>query len=385
MQDDNSKVKFAAIKSAMELKEDVLVPQMIENLKYAKYSNASIQALSQMGDVAVIGLGRAFKKTGQSTELMIKILNVLGEIASEKSIALLVEKLGHADKNIVNETMKTLRMCKYTVDETFFDKIIASIEQNVSNTSWLLAALDEIGAYEFSDELKFSVGNIIEKNNDLLYSLLSLIYDDQSIALVRENIEKGTADSIGYAIELLDVFMAEELKQFIFPILDDISLEDKLQKLQVLFPREVLSETEVLIALINKDYNQIDRWTKACSMRCLASVGTEKVSNDIIAQMFNKDKMLRETAAWFVFNNDKTHFETVLERIDKDVKDEWNNTFSSDFSLRLKFDKVLFLKQMLLFKDIPELMIKELVDDMSSQVLKKGETVIEKENMSTLR
>ena len=381
LHDENAKVRLAAINSASVLQEATLVPRMIENLKYPKFSNATIHAISQMGDNAVIALGRAFKKTGQSSELMLKILNILGEIASEKSIALLVEKLEYRDENIVAETMKILSACKYKVSSAFVDKIITSIEQNVSNTSWLKAALDEIGEYKYSENLKQSIQNIIDNNNDLLYSLLALIYDEQSIALVRENIDKGTADSIGYAIELLDVFIAEELKQFVFPILDDIPTEDKLKKLQVLFPREPLSDVEVLLSLVNKDYNQIDRWTKACAMMCLANAdNVNTVYKDITAQLFNSDTLLRETAAWFIYKKDPAFFERLSDRIDKDIYNVLIDTFSSDEILPLKFDKVLFLKEMKLFNGIPEIVLKQIVDDMQTLPLESGK-VVEEGNM----
>ncbi|MBK7653674.1 MAG: hypothetical protein IPJ20_27300 [Flammeovirgaceae bacterium] len=57
--------------------------------------------------------------------------------------------------------------------------------------------------------------------------LLAMLYDTRSIQLVKENIESGIAEGVTYAVELMDVFLSEQLKQQVIPVIDDLSVSEK--------------------------------------------------------------------------------------------------------------------------------------------------------------
>ncbi len=67
--------------------------------------------------------------------------------------------------------------------------------------------------------------------------LLTMLYDTRSIQLVKENIDSGTTEGITYAIELLDVFLSEQLKQRVIPLLDDLSTTERINRLDNFYPR----------------------------------------------------------------------------------------------------------------------------------------------------
>ena len=64
--------------------------------------------------------------------------------------------------------------------------------------------------------------------------LLMLLYDNDSVRLVKKNLESGTPDGIGYAMELLDAFLDEELKVKIKRLLDNESDIEKVKKMDFL-------------------------------------------------------------------------------------------------------------------------------------------------------
>jgi hypothetical protein len=67
--------------------------------------------------------------------------------------------------------------------------------------------------------------------------LLAMLYDTRSIQLVKENIDSGTSEGITYAVELLDVFLSDQLKQRVIPVLDDLTDNERINKLDYYFPR----------------------------------------------------------------------------------------------------------------------------------------------------
>ena len=60
----------------------------------------------------------------------------------------------------------------------------------------------------------------------------------------------------------------------------------------------------VLKFLINRDFTQSNRWTKAC---VLFQIGILKIADfklDLIAQLFNPDTLIREVSAWALYQID---------------------------------------------------------------------------------
>lgn len=98
--------------------------------------------------------------------------------------------------------------------------------------------------------------------------LLSLLTNLESISgISAKTCGSGTSEGIGFAIELLDLFVAEELKPKLFPLLEDTPIAEKIDRLQVHFPRQNFDTLEILKQIINRDYNQINKWTKVRNIR----------------------------------------------------------------------------------------------------------------------
>ena len=97
--------------------------------------------------------------------------------------------------------------------------------------------MQEVGDEGFSAQIKSSLRWEIQNDIEHIYMLLTMLYDTRSIQLVKENIDSGTAEGITYAIELLDVFLSEQLKKRVIPILDDLTIAERTNRLEEFYPR----------------------------------------------------------------------------------------------------------------------------------------------------
>ena len=61
-------------------------------------------------------------------------------------------------------------------------------------------------------------------NNCLMniFKLLGLLYPREDIIRAYQNIKAGTKESVAYAFELLDNILKKEIKDFLFPIIEDL-------------------------------------------------------------------------------------------------------------------------------------------------------------------
>jgi AAA family ATP:ADP antiporter len=369
LRDQDPKVRNEALLTARRVKRPETWPVLIELISSPAYSHQSISALKEAGEPALAVLEGAFHKSGQSDLVMLKIIQIMGHIGGQAGLELLWKKVDYPDKRIVKQILYSLRYINYRAKGREVVAVKDLLDTEMSKTMWNIAALDELPEEPHFVYLRQALEEEIRENYDQMTLLLALLYDPQSVQLVRENILAATPDSIQYALELLDLFVDQDLKPKLIPLLDDTRTSEKLEKLQVYFPRESYNPVQVINYILNRDFNFNNRWSKVCAVHASAYLPDFRVSRGLISQVFNQDKLLQETSAWVIYNKDKTVYQTITERIpgkDKRFLDSsiQNNQLLDglDDGFFLAIEMVLFIKALPAFKDIPGNLLSDLTD-----------------------
>jgi ATP:ADP antiporter, AAA family len=380
MRDPDPKVRYEALLTARKVKRQETWGVLIELLSSPLYAHHAAAALKEAGVQILPTLEAAFHKSGQNDLVMLKIIQIMGHIPGDESLQMLWKKIDYPDKRVVKQILYSLRYINYraTGREELAVKDLLDVE--MSKTMWNLAALDELPEEPHFHFLKDALREEIRDNYDHLTLLLSLLYDPESVQLVKENVEAGTPDSIQYAMELLDLFVDQDLKPKIIPLLDDTSTASKLEKLQLFFPRENYNPVQVINYILNRDFNFNNRWTKVCAVHATAYMPDFRVSRGLISQMFNSDKLLQETTAWVIFNKDRHAYETISERLpyrDKRFLDsaiENNQLLDGlDDGFFLFIEMVMLIKKIPVFDHIQGKVLSDLSDKIQPITLKAEE------------
>ncbi len=353
LRDFEPRVKIEAIKLAEEFKKAELAPALVDLLSSDLYVNHTYHTLITLGEEVLDALDLYFYKTGIEVQTLVRIVRIFGKIGGKEAIPYLLAKLGHHKREVVLETVRSLRLCNYRSAEEDLIRLNQVLENVIETTAWNLAASASIIEEEVGTDLKEAIQEELSSNFDLIFELLSLSYEPQSIFQIRENLESGTAEGVNFALELLDLVVAEELKPRLFPLLDDISLDEKIKLLQNFFPLQKIESVELLYAMINRDYNKMNNWTKACAMKAFWKLGLKEISDDLIAQLFNPDPLLRELAARLVHNTEPARYEEVFSRIPEEIRDELNRIIErgSD-EYHLLFSKIQYFRKLHHFRKI---------------------------------
>ncbi|MFM8911493.1 MAG: hypothetical protein ACKOE6_01080, partial [Flammeovirgaceae bacterium] len=311
------------------------------------------------------------------------LIQIIGHIGGKEGMPLLWKKIDYPDKRIVRQILYSLRLINYRAEgrEALHVKELLDVE--MSKTLWNLAALDEIPEEPHYSFLREALREEIRDNYDHLTLLLSLLYEPESVQLVRTNVELGTPDSIQYALELLDLFVEQDLKPKLIPLLDDSSTKDKLEKLQIFFPRESYNPVQTINYILNRDFNFNNRWTKVCAVHATAYLANFRVSRGLISQIFNQDKLLQETTAWVVYNKNKEEYYKIAERLpykDKKFLDSslQNNQLLDglDDGFFLGIEMVMLIKKLPAFHGISGKILSDLADKIMPITLKPGERIL---------
>ncbi len=382
LRDADPRVRFEALLTARKTKRQEAWPVLIEMLSSPLYGHHAAAALVGAGDIVLPTLEAAFHKSGQSDMVMLKIVQIMGRIGGDRALQLLWRKADYPDKRIVKQILYSLRYINYRAKDREIRDVFGLLDTEISKTMWNLAALEELPEEPAFKFLREALREEIAQNYDQITMLLSILYDPQSVELVRENIESGDPDNIAFAMELLDLFIDPELKPKLVPLLDDSSTEEKLHQLQLYYPRESYTPIQVINYLLNRDFNLNNRWTKVCAVHASAFMPDFRISRGLIAQVFNTDRLLQETAAWVVYQKDRKLFVEIRERLpqrDKkflDASIENNELLDGlDDGFFLEIEMVMFIKQLPVFTDIHGSMICDLADKITPVELMAGETL----------
>ena len=370
LKDANLKVRMEAIETSRILKRHETWNVLIDMLDSEKFGHASSAALVAAGEEVLHHLESAFHKSGQSDKIKMAVVRIMGKIGGDEAEKLLLKKIDFPDKRIVYEMLNGFGYEDFNATGNQAQIIITLIEDEIGKTVWNMAALTELPKEEQYNDLRQAFKEEIGHNYEQIFLLLSLIYDTESVSLVKENILSETSEGIAYGIELLDMFINTELKSKLFPLVDDISVAEKIRALENFFPREKFEPLRLLNNILNRDFNQLSRWIKACALYNLAFQKDYEPDFAVIAHIFNDDRLLREVAAWLLYHRTPNKFEQVIERVNQEEQDELIETIAHNQledglndGYFLLVEIVMFLKQIKVFSHINGAQLCDLADN----------------------
>lgn len=376
--DNDANVRQTAIKTAMKKNSPEVIRALVENLSNPLFSNQAADALVMVGGKALNILDASFYRTGQSALALNQIVQIIGRIGGQHAKELLWSKIDYPDKVVVSKVLLALGEAGFKATEGQGPRIRYAIENDIGDMAWNLGAITELGSSGFAkgveDALRAEIVNDIEH----VYMLLGMLYDTRSIQLVKENIESGTVEGTAFAIELLDVFLSDQLKARVIPCLDELSDQERIRRLGDFYPRMSLDEKLVLKFILNREFTQANRWTKASVIR---QIGTEKIPDfnlDLIAQLFNPDPLIREMAAWSLYQISPEEYESNMARFEPEVKHAMDTVVIPDHpqAHHSIFDRIQFYRELELFESISGLSLSFLADWSSEMVLTEGESMV---------
>ncbi|HET8858794.1 hypothetical protein [Marivirga sp.] len=382
LKDANMAVRMTAIETARILKRHETWNILIDMLGDVKYGHAASSALVAAGSQVLHHLESAFHKSGQPDRIKMAVVRIMSKIDGEEAENLLLKKIDYPDKRIVYEMLNGFGYEDFNAKGNQAQIIASLIENEIGKTVWNLAALQELPKEKEYETLRVAFKEEVGHNYEQIFLLLSLIYDTESVSLVKENILSETSDGIAYGIELMDMFIDSELKSKLFPLVDDISVNEKVKALDNFFPREQFEPLRLINNILNRDFNQISRWIKACALYNLAFQKDYEPDYAIISHVFNKDRLLQEVATWLLYHKKPAVFEKVIERVAQEDQDELINTISHNQledglndGYFLLVEIVMFLKQINIFKQINGAQLCDLADNTKVIRMKAGDRI----------
>jgi len=237
IRDDSLEVSRYAMESAAKLMKREYVPVLIEKLVDPLARVDARLALEKYGGKITGTLTDYLGDSDEDIGLRKEILTVLSGINDQEAVDYLMWELADNREEMSTELIDALNRIRASrADLHFPERIVrGEIFKKLKDYCTALIAQYEITAAKAAGEKKKH--QITPQMSKLLmdiFKLLGMIYPHEDIMKSYQNIRTGTKDSVAYAVELLDNLLPKEIKEVLFPIVEDLSFTQKAERWRLL-------------------------------------------------------------------------------------------------------------------------------------------------------
>jgi hypothetical protein len=352
LRDNNPESKRLAIYMIGKFRMPDMIPEVCDCLGIQGLEKDSIAVLASFGKLAQDSLFRMFLSSSGNIVVSKAIMRLIGQMGGKENTDFLFARLWSNSRWIRELAADELVACSYKADEAGKDKLNQLVSEIIGMLAWNISArasLEKSGHNLLSEVIKKETASW----NSFLFNVLSVAYEKSSVEKIRANIESGTVASVNYALEMIDIVIDESIKAKLISLIDVVPDEEKLKNLHQFYPGEVPPFERLIEDILNRDYNLISIWAKACALRTLTSIPSSNLEESVLALLFSPEKILREEAALLVGRTGSGLFGNVSSRLGKKQSEDAVRIISGNFAKEeLLFEKTVFLSGM--FSGIPE-------------------------------
>jgi hypothetical protein len=222
----------------------------------------------------------------------------------------------------------------------------------------VLAAMGDVSGDSGPAEIDSALAQEVGACRRNLLLLLSLLHPTRVIQRAQIDLDLPSGQKRAQALEVLDNLISRDLKDLTFPLVDDFSAEERCKLLCGKFPQVRLSREHRIRDLALQPSSALSAWTTACVFFGVGRVGGASWSVETAAGLANPDPVVRETAAWALFQLDPVAFRersgALLSDSSPLVVKTCQACLSRENHVLLTIEKVLILKSVDIFADTPE-------------------------------
>lgn len=322
-----------------------MLPEVCECLNIPGLETDASSVLKSFGSSAENELIRFYLVSSGNANTSKTILRLLGKINTKESLGFLFARLWSNSRQLKEVALKCLIDCDFKPTGEENDRLHQFISDIVGLMTWNLTA--KICLEKSNDTVLLEVMNKeINRWKRFLFNILSITYDSGSITKIRENLESETVESVNFALEMIDIVIDDSIKPKLISLLDFVPDEEKLKNLYHFFPSEVPEYNKLLEDIINRDYNLLSIWTKACALRNLKEIEGENMAETVVALLFSPEGILQEEAAKLIARSSQELYKSASHRIPDSTKKRLDKIISGETNENeLIFEKIKFLSK----------------------------------------
>jgi len=235
LEDKSPDVLKYAISSAARLKAREYIPALVKQLNHPQTREDASTALRQYGPKIIGTLTDYLSDPDELIGIKKAIPPILAHFASQESLDFLILELEANQDEIEMELVDALEQIREENPNITFPE--GQIRKKIlENILLCYKRLLNTPKSSQTEQVRDSSGLFEHQSPRLtnIFKLLSLIYPHQDMMKTYQTLRTGTKDSVAYALEMLDNSLKKELTTVIFPLLEDMSDQERRKRIRYL-------------------------------------------------------------------------------------------------------------------------------------------------------
>ena len=324
-----------------------MLPEVCECLNIQGLEADAAAVLRAFGSTASEELVRFYLVSSGNINSSKTIIRLLSHLPQSEDSGFLFSRLWSNSRQLKELALQCLRDSNFRLTAEDRERINQLISEIAGIITWTLSARrfmeknnDGILLNEINKELN--------RWSAFLLNLLTVAYDPAAVTRIRKNLEFETVESVHYAHAIIDIIVDESVKAKVIYLLDIIPDDEKLKNLKRFYPVEIREYDRLLEEILNRDYNLISIWTKACVLRKIREIKDPEIAESVIALLFSPENLLQEEAVRLLARSDIKLYKSVYSRIPYLTRRHLDRIIEGEIDVKeLLFDKVEFLRSCL--------------------------------------
>ena len=371
-------VQKAAIIACGSIQNPKLIEPLFQLIDIKPLKKAAIDSLSRIGDPVLEYLimpGFREKHEDESIKLYSRIG---GQTVAQ---ILISDYLPDALSGTLDEVLKALN--RLNPDLKNYQSIISKKLDEELVYSFLCLKMISINSAAGDYELLTSALNHeVDNSKNRLFQLLGFIYDRNIVYKAKVACSSPDKEKRANAMEYLENDIDRDLKMKLFPLLEEIPLDQKLSALSKVFPQIAdFAIHNLHFIILQQNNNPFLPWTKAVALyKCADQEGLETLD----FYLHSQNKLLSECAAHCLkyHHSNTTH---IHRKISSNMKHEniHGHTLHSEKESMLEIEKILILKSANMFAATPENILVGIAGIAREERKRKGENIFVKDDLGS--
>ncbi len=376
LEDERPDVRRAALAACGEIQQPKLIRPVVRHLQYLKSVAHAIDTLKKMGPRAVEELEEILNtEAANNAQWKVGLIRALCDITTAQALEVLQRQF---ERENSTELLTIMAATFVKQDDHFIkllnrDRIEQLVNQTCQNYYTNLHKVHVLERTTFIGRLKETILAAMEEKMEYLFHLIYLLYPSRSLGKLHLIFQPGNTSGRADAMELLDSLLPTRLKEKIFPILEDVSIKDRLAKVSTIYTFRNASITDHLDELM-RPQPYIKSWIRVVTIHKVMALlkpfyGSEMGRRFFLQEGIDPERLINNIESSLRLSNNSLVREIALEALCNihvdishqlaqqyaDDPDEYVRHYAQSFlkgkAMSFTIEKILLLKGIDLFAD----------------------------------
>lgn len=292
LNDRSPDVQAAAIEAAAAMGHPPLWPLIVDSLRDHELAATASEALIGAGEAAVPSLVKGFERHSTDQRFRLSVLRILGLIRGDMVPPHVFPMISLPDREERHAAFSTLVSCGYRPATGERRILWERVRAETQDAAELFMAVADLGGDDQAQVLQAALTEEVERVRHRVFLLLSLLYPDCDAIVAWDNYVSGIGERRAYALELVENFIPNEERAWLFPVLEDLDPTERIERLSKECAVEPMDLEDRLRAILRAQ--ALSDWSLLCARHLGKAVGIEDVDlSPVDARLYERTMRLR--------------------------------------------------------------------------------------------